>query len=186
MLIRYILFLLLPICALSCAVKHATVQTMQEESRIPPKDASYEYILGYLAEKEGNWEDSIAHYKKALRKDPSSAFLKTQISSMLLRTGEVKEATVLAEEILENNPDYVPALMLLGELYNSQKKTDEAIKIYQEVLELQPENEEASLFLSVLYVSLKEYDKAIHILKNLVSFHPDNLMALYYLGLKIF
>jgi predicted Zn-dependent protease len=119
MLLRIIPLLLLPFFIISCAEKQVKVL---EERPIPSDNAYYQYILGYTAEKEGNWEDAIEYYNKALKEDPSSAYLKTQISSMLLRTGKVTEAISLAEEIIEKEPDYVPALMLLGEIYNSQNK----------------------------------------------------------------
>ena len=40
----------------------------------------------------------------------------------------------MAEERVKTDPDYVPALMLLGELYNSQKRSEDSIKIYERIL----------------------------------------------------
>lgn len=95
----------------SCTPEQVKVQ---KEQPPPSKDAYYLYILGYNAEKEGKWEDALAYYNKALGEDPSSAYLRTQISYMLLRTGKITEATSLAEDVVKTEPDYVPALLLLG------------------------------------------------------------------------
>ena len=52
----------------------------------------------------------------------------------------------MTEETVKANPDYVPALMLLGELYNSQKNTDKAIKIFEKVVKLDNTQAEAYPF----------------------------------------
>src|SRR4030042_182783 len=128
MFLKIIPLLLLSVFTISCTAKQVKVL---EEKPIPPKDAYYQYILGYIAEKEGKWEDAFEYYNAALKMDPSSSYLKTQISYMLLRTGKVTEAISLTEESIKTEPDYIPALMLLGELYNSQKRSEESKKIYE-------------------------------------------------------
>src|SRR4030042_2161854 len=177
--LKIIIFLLLPLFIVSCTAKHVRVQ---EERPLPSKDEYYMYILGYNAEKEGRWEEALEYYNNALKTDPSSAYLKTQSSLMLLRTGKVADSISLAEEIIKTEPDYIPALMLLGELYNSQKRPEESIKMYEKVLKIQPDNQEASLFISTLYANQQEYEEAIEILEQLVKKYPDNIMAIYYLG----
>jgi len=122
MLLRIIFLLLLIFFTASCTPEQLKVQ---KEQPPPSKDAYYLYILGYNAEKEGKWEDALAYYNKALAEDPSSAYLRTQISYMLLRTGRITEATSLAEDVVRTEPDYVPALLLLKELYGSKKRPEE-------------------------------------------------------------
>src|SRR4030043_1146100 len=125
MLLKIIFLLLLPVFSISCTTKQIKVQ---EERPFPSKDAYYMYILGYNAEKEGKWEDALEYYNKALKMDPLSAYLKTQISYVLLRTGKVADAISLAEEIIKTEPDYTPAVMLLGDLCSSPTRTEEPIK----------------------------------------------------------
>jgi tetratricopeptide (TPR) repeat protein len=175
-----ILFLILPFLVFSCAAGPAAVHKERAE---PPEEAYYLYILGYSAEREGRWEDALKYYNQALDLDPSSPYLKTQISGVLVRTGKMTDAISLLENIITTEPDYVPALMLLGELYNSQKKFEESIRLYTRVLEIQPDNQEAALFLATLYANRKEYDRALEALEKLVNLHPDNVMAIYYSGL---
>ena len=156
--------LLLLMFAVSCAAKPVSVRLTKP---FPSADAYYFYLLGYSAEKEGKWEDAIGYYDKALKLDLSSSYLRIQISYVLLRAGKVSEAMSLAEEVVKKEPDYIPALMLLGELYNSQKRSEESIKMYERVLKIKPDQREAALFLGLLYASVKEYDKAIDILEKL-------------------
>src|SRR5208283_3367814 len=99
---------------ISCAHLHNQTATVEESSvEILPKDAARSYlecILGYESEIDGNWEDALSHYKAALKTDPSSIYLKTQISSMMVKLGRYDEATALLEEVVKTNPEYVPAL----------------------------------------------------------------------------
>jgi len=136
--LRYYL-LFLSLFAFSCTPNQTIVQ---RERADPSDEAYYLYILGYNAEREGRWEDALTYYNQAIDLDPSSPYLKTQIVSVLLRTGKVKEAVSLVEDIIRTEPDYIPALMLLGELYNSQKKFEESIRIYEKVLEIQPAHQD--------------------------------------------
>ena len=112
----------------SCATNHAQ---LQPEKQQPPPEADYEYILGYNAELSGDWEGALEHYQKALKFDPGSDYLRVQMAYIYLKTGKAQEATAMAEEVVKANPNYIPALLLLGQLYNSQQRTDEAIAIYE-------------------------------------------------------
>ncbi|MBI3593210.1 MAG: tetratricopeptide repeat protein, partial [Nitrospirae bacterium] len=142
----------------------------------------FEYLLGYEAEISGKWEDALKHYSNALLNDPSSAYLKTQVSSMLIKLERLPEALSRLEEVVKANPDYVPALMLLGELYNVQKKVDDAIRIFERVLKIEPDRNEAGIFLGVLYLSKGDTRKAQDFLDAVLKRDPENVMALYYAG----
>ncbi|MBS1233388.1 MAG: hypothetical protein H6R42_1042, partial [Nitrospirae bacterium] len=132
----------------SCATQQVKPSA---EKALPPEEAYYLFLSGTVAEKEGKWEDAIEYYNKALEKDPASSSLKLQISYLLLRTGRINEAIARTEEIIKQEPDYIPALLLLAQLHNSQKRSEDAIKIYRRILEIQPDHREASIFLSLLY-----------------------------------
>jgi len=84
-----ILLLLIITCLSACAAPQVKAQ---EEKPLPSKDAYYSFLLGYGAEKDGKWEDAVEHYREALGHDPSSVYLKTEISFVLLRLGKVSEA----------------------------------------------------------------------------------------------
>ena len=125
---RKILLMLPVLFIFSCA---SIFRAEPPKSPDIPKEAYYHYILGYEAELSGKWEDALNNYSKALKIDPASPYIRTQISYVLLRSGKIPDAIAMTEETVKANPDYVPALMLLGELYNSQKNTDKAIRIFE-------------------------------------------------------
>ncbi|MDI6801968.1 MAG: tetratricopeptide repeat protein [Thermodesulfovibrionales bacterium] len=156
---------------------------LKEETPSYAATAYLEYLVGYEAELNGKWEDALRHYSNALKLDPSSAYLKTQINYMLVRLGKIKEALSGLEEVSDKHPDYAPALMLLGELYNSQKRIDDAIRVYERILTIgASEANRASLLLGVLYAAKGDFQKAIATLENLLKKEPENIMAMYYIA----
>lgn len=130
MLVR-VLLLLIAVFMVSCV---SAPEKSQKERAEPPSGAYYEYMRGYEAELSGDWEEALKHYREALSLDPTSNYLRTQISYIYLRTGKVQEAIDTAETVIKSDPNYTPALMLLAQMYNSQKRLDEAMSLYERVI----------------------------------------------------
>ena len=82
---RKILLILPVLFVFSCA---QIFRTEPAESPDIPKEAYYHYILGYEAELSGKWETALNNYSEALKIDPTSPYIRTQISYVLLRTGK--------------------------------------------------------------------------------------------------
>jgi len=150
--------------------------------KIDQQKADLEYLLGYDNELHGKWEEALNNYTNALKYDISSSYLKTQVGRMLVKLGKIPEAISTFESIIRETPDYVPAMIYLAELYNSQKRVDDAIGMYERALKVQPDKTEALVSLGVLYASKREFDKAQKFFGVILKKDPDNIMALYYLG----
>jgi tetratricopeptide (TPR) repeat protein len=118
-----------------------------KDRHVPPERAYYEYAVGYEAELSGDWEAALKHYAEAQKLDPESSYLKTQISTVYLRMGRIGEAINTVEDVIKKEPDYIPALKLLGQLYSSQKRLDDAIAMYERVLKIDPSQEDVYLFI---------------------------------------
>ena len=102
---RKILLILPVLFIFSCA---QIFRTEPVESPDIPKEAYYHYIIGYEAELSGKWETALNNYSEVLKIDPSSPYIRTQISYVLLRTGKIPDAIAMTEETVKANPDYVP------------------------------------------------------------------------------
>jgi len=69
------------------------------------------------------------------------------MSYIYLRAGRVQDAIKTMEDVVRSDGTYVPALMLLAQMYNSQKRLDEAISLYEKVIKIDPSVSDAYLFL---------------------------------------
>src|SRR5512143_4100450 len=99
-----VLILALAGLMLSCASPEVKGQQgAPEPLPEPPAGAYYEYLLGYEAELSGDWDEALKHYNEALRLDPSSYYLKTQMSYIYLRTGRVQDAIKTMEDVARSD-----------------------------------------------------------------------------------
>lgn len=124
------LLFLIPITACSFVTKE-NVSTKTPVN----KEAYYNYVLGYEAELSGKLDEALKLYSSVLELDPESLYVKIQMAYVHLRKGDIQKAVSLAEDVLKAKPGYIPGLILLGEIYNSQKNTDSAIKAFRKVLD---------------------------------------------------
>lgn len=126
----------------------------QQLLKVQPKHADTFYNLGYLLKTDGQYTKALDAYNQALQlgiAQPEEVHLnRAVIYSDHLRRDleaehELKRALVLA-------PQYGPALLNLGNLYEEQGKRLDAIHYYQCILDLanNATNHENSIYLSAL------------------------------------
>ena len=109
--------------------------SMSESVRSDHSIDSYTYyILAVEAEQEYSWGEALKQMNLALKDDPESSYLKTEISQLYLRMNRLDDAVKIAEEVIQQDPGYEPALSLLARLYSSQKDFQKAINMYSEVI----------------------------------------------------
>jgi hypothetical protein len=100
------------------------------------------YNLGWLQKQARQFEDSLHAYGEALRRqvsDPEEVHLNRAVilSDHLVRLDEAEEAL---KEALRIKPDYLPALLNLGNLYEDLGRREPAADTYRRVLQIAPEN----------------------------------------------
>jgi tetratricopeptide (TPR) repeat protein len=177
---KWLIFIVLTVLVASCSVKH----TKGVENIPVPHNyqADYFYMLGYEAYLTYEWEDAVKNYRKALEYDPASSYLKTQLSYALYHADDLSGALSLAEDAVKADPNYVPALELIGNIYNKQKRTADAIDIFKKIRVIDPENDEVSVSLGRLYYNNDMNDEAAAAFEDAIKKDPDNYTAFDYLG----
>ena len=98
------------------------------------------FNLGNIFRDQEDYEKSIDYYKKAIAINPNSIDASINLSISLNKTGKLKEAIILCENILKKDPKNTQALNNLGE-YN-QEIGDEKLSIdyYKKSLTYEPDN----------------------------------------------
>jgi len=170
--------LLLLLCSCTAA-RHEIVAETGPQHRF---EADYYYMLGYEAFISGDWDNSLANYKRALEFDPKSPYLRAQIGHFLFRRGDVPGALAMVEEVLKENPDNVRALMLQAEIFDSQKKVAELSVILGRLRKLAPEDPEVMMFAGKVYYNNDMVDDALDAFGRVVQKDPDEFVALDYMG----
>lgn len=106
-------------------------------------------------------EAARVQYLKALEKEPSNPVALTKLARTYLSLGKKKEAAENLEKCSEENPNYVPAFLLLGEHWVQEGNWAKGLWYYQESNAINPFNPAVHKNLSELYGRLGEKEKSI-------------------------
>lgn len=74
-----------------------------------------------------------------MKTDPKDSFLKYALALEHEKSGELKMATKIIENLIAQDPNYLGAYYKLGQLYEQNQKFDRAIKIYNKGIQLADE-----------------------------------------------
>lgn len=111
------------------------------------------------------------------KKDISENILAARVykGNRFTQDNRADDAILTFKEVLNSNPDYVPALNALGYAYFLKDSLDLAIKIHHEAIEKEPKNAESFLKLGKAYY-FKDADlqKAIEIYKRGIEQDPSS------------
>ncbi|HNQ13775.1 MAG TPA: tetratricopeptide repeat protein [Bacteroidia bacterium] len=81
-------------------------------------------------------EKRIEILKSYILKDPKDFFSKYALSLEFIAGNRDEEAIVLLKEIIQANPQYLPAYYQLGKLMEKYNNAEEAIIVYEQGMEV--------------------------------------------------
>jgi len=92
-----------------------------------------------------------------------------------LAGGELKKAARTVGDVLEYNPEYAPAHLLLGQIYLEQNQPAKARGCFEQCLKIQPNYPQAHYFLGVIYEIWDQPDKAFDHYNAAWQAQPDHV-----------
>lgn len=167
--------------------KNPSSQVKKTSSRHPrtpiEEEASYyEFLLGSVAESQGDLGTALQHYENASALDPDSVAIRITIANLQMERGAFREAITIAEEILVIDPENVDVHLLLAAAYENIRNGRMAERYYREVLRLQPDLPEVYLRLGNLYTRMGKYPEAIEEYQAAMAVAPGVFQARYNLA----
>jgi tetratricopeptide (TPR) repeat protein len=152
-------------------------------------EAYYQFMLGRRLEDEGDVDGAIAAFTRAIKLDPASAELPTELAELYARQSRVREAIESAEAAITINPGNSEAHRILGSIYARLAERDEqgagaapagtpfrrqAIDHLERSLKKARPDVAAGVRLTLarLYMQDGSTDKAIGVLKQLLADEP--------------
>ncbi|GAA4304023.1 multiheme c-type cytochrome [Aestuariibaculum suncheonense] len=132
--------------------------------------------------KQGNLQQAIFYYEKALEVDNLENNLRLTLANLYYNTGDYKKAEDTFKLIIQQEPEYGPTYYSLALLLAELNREEEAITYLEQTIIKMPEYIRAYYNLSLLYDKLNQPNKAESILAKGLKVDSNNESLLYALA----
>ncbi|MBT3173255.1 MAG: tetratricopeptide repeat protein [Lentimicrobiaceae bacterium] len=138
-----------------------------------PDYGSAYFNIGYAYELQGKYDSSVIYYRKAVGVDGGEIVSMSRLANSYFRTGQVKEAILLNEEIIAKFPDSDKPFINLGNYAMKNEDTLSAIKFYKNAVKLGTRPEVGRL-LSNFYKSIGDTQSSDYYLRKSYEAEKQN------------
>src|SRR5262249_33141468 len=105
-----------------------------------PEAAVASYNLGVIQQADGQLDEAIACYRKAIELDAKHRGANNNLALVLGQQKKKDEAIACYRNAIKIDPDYPLYHLNLGALLHEQRHLDEAVKCFRTTLKLDPQN----------------------------------------------
>ena len=142
----------------------------------PELGAEYDFLVGEMAERDGDVELARRAFRRALAKDPESAHLHYRLAHLAIQNQDMALALERARRGFDLDPEDVDGRLFLARLYrlDRQDHAAEAVLLGEGGV---PPNADAALLLYQLYLEKGRFNDALRTAKALRAAQPDFLGA---------
>jgi len=129
--------------------------------------------LGLGLALNGNLNDAISHFRKALLYEPDNVNVRCNLAYALVLQGRLNEATWQCRQVLQRSPLYPIANNILGLALLKQGRWNEAAAHLREALQYEPDFADAHYNLGQALAALGQRDEAIAHFKEALQLNPN-------------
>ena len=127
------------------------------------------FSVGCQLELDGNIEEAVEYYKKAIELDPHAPQVYLALANALYRIKRFEEGINYATEGLSISPDNVELNEIIAVGYIGRGDLKRAIHFYEKVLQMESEEIDNYTALSILYEGTTQLKKARQVLEAMPS-----------------
>lgn len=151
-----------------------------DEIKVLYKEESYEINLrlGWLNYMAGNFNESIAFYKKAMELMPYADETKFGYIFPLSALGRWDEVIEMYNKILENSPHNTKAMYYLGTIYYNRLRYDKALSQFKQIVDLYPFDYDGLLMYAWTNLKLGNKKEAKDLFQKVLLNKPNDASAL--------
>ena len=149
------------------------------EIKVLYEEESYEINLrlGWLNYMEGNFNESMAFYKKTIELMPYADEPKFGYIFPLSALGRWDEVIGVYNEILENSPHNTKAMYYLGTIYYNRSQFDKAISHFKQIVDLYPFDYDGLLMYAWTNLQLGKKKEAKVLFQKVLLNKPNDTSA---------
>jgi arylsulfatase A-like enzyme/Flp pilus assembly protein TadD len=136
------------------------------------------YEIGFLAKKNlGRVFEATATLQKAVSLFPLNEEFKVMLAIELISQGDHARAQELCRSLLEHDPRFATATILLGDICLKQNDLAGAVRYYRQAMQIEPQNIQLQVNLSRVLLKMGESQQASAIMAE-ISKNKSNLQNL--------
>ncbi len=144
------------------------------------------YIMAGIYEKQGDIDQAIQEYKKALKADDKNSVIHLALAAAYIKKKQIPFAIEEINRAIAFDPEAVEPHALLALLYFSQDKLTDAGKEYERALQnaakLEPQNISIFKSLGILYLQQKNFKSAENTFRSIIGISDADYEAHFYLA----
>jgi tetratricopeptide (TPR) repeat protein len=149
-------------------------------------EAYYHFSKARFLDDQGQANQAIDEYKKALEFDPNNSLIYSEMAQSYLRNNRLREAADTAAKAIAIDKDDIEAHKLLTTIYlqaigrataqqpPSPETINSAIHEFEEIIRIDPTERQSFLMLARLYQIKGDRDKATEIYKKFLGIEPGS------------
>lgn len=151
-----------------------------------PSAASYAHFMqARLKHHDGEHRGAMDELRLALASDDENPYLMTQLAEQFARVLELDRAEAQLKRVIEKNPDYPPAHLLMGRVLFEAQKTTRAKGFLHRAIRLRPQQPDAYLVLTQLWLDQGRVDDAVKVVEEMGAAIPGDPVGYHRLGLAL-
>jgi len=147
-----------------------------------PKCADALTSLAMLAQARNDLKTADADFKAASDVSPARSTKRMLYARFKLQTGDAAAATAILQDVIKTPPDYLPALLGLGEIALTQNKFDDCLAAINKILARDPDNFDGLMLSARLKFTQQDLKGSMQALERLTKLYPQSPRGHFQLG----
>ena len=141
-------------------------QDLLKAVELNPRLLDAKLLLAEFYLRQRNQDLAREQIESSLKLAPKNTRALMLQGNQKLLEGDIRGAGIVFKEITKLDPDFAPAYVRLGLVYNLTKRPEAGLENLQKALELDPQQTDALTLIVGTYVREQKYDKAFQICKK--------------------
>ncbi len=172
-------------------MKDEALREYMEILKVNPKHAPALHGIALIYYDKKDYANTEYYALKTVEADPATAQHHYTLGLAYYMEGYSQpakwdKAVDAFKNAIKRNPDYIDAIVTLGQTYYNKKDYKSAITEFQNALKKQPNNDRAYNEMAISYYALKDYKSAEKNSLLAVKYNPTNAINNYNLGLAYY
>jgi tetratricopeptide (TPR) repeat protein len=150
---------------------------------LAPDNAKIYYNIGVIYLKLKDESTAKEYFKKAMNLGSTDPEVFEKLSYAFEEFNDRDSAIKTMERSLQYNPDHIPSLFRLAELYEKNHNLLESAEIYRKIVNRTPGTEDtinALLNLGKVYNKMERYADSINVLQKAIELNPQPKIEVFY------